>query len=38
MIMLNICTKSFGKIVNGVYRDYNVCDQSNGADTLNTHV
>ena len=29
-ILSNICNKGFGKIVNGVWRDYNVLDQNNG--------
>ena len=29
-ILSNICNKSFGKIVNGAYCDYNVRDQNNG--------
>ena len=37
-ILSNICNKSFGKIVNGVERDYNVRDHNNGALTLNSHV
>ena len=37
-ILSNICNKSFGNTVDGVWRDFNVHDQSNEEHTLNSHV